>query len=153
VTFTEFETQSDPRWRTDLAFLMEKYHDKGNNKITEQSYKRKVKSHKYINRQYDTNTWLWSIVGDVLGKYHDLSRLTTSFVDFEIEKAYSSYYKRLCLTPIQLSNVPSWSWSYGSWIYNYLCNQCDKVCQWLAAGRWISPGIPVSSTNKLTTTI
>jgi len=18
---------------------------------------------------------------------------------------------------------PSWSWSYGSWIYNYLCNQ------------------------------
>jgi len=19
---------------------------------------------------------------------------------------------------------PSWSWSYDSWIYNYLCNQC-----------------------------
>jgi len=19
---------------------------------------------------------------------------------------------------------PSWSWSYGSWIYNYMCNQC-----------------------------
>jgi len=18
----------------------------------------------------------------------------------------------------------SWSWSYGGWIYNYLCNQC-----------------------------
>jgi hypothetical protein len=49
---------------------------------------------------------------------------------------------------------PSWPWSYGSWIYNYLCNQClsllmlwdrilirarcttlcDKVCQWLATG-------------------
>jgi hypothetical protein len=64
----------------------------------------------------------------------------------------------------------SWSWSYGSWIYNYLCNQClsplilqvwtplrwgaldttlcDKVCQWLATGRLISPGTPVSSTNK-----
>jgi hypothetical protein len=48
----------------------------------------------------------------------------------------------------------SWSWLYGSWIYNYLCNQClsplmlrvwisirarctplcDKVCQWLATG-------------------
>ena len=50
---------------------------------------------------------------------------------------------------------PSWSWSHGSWIYNYLCNQCllpltlwvriplrrgvldttlcDEVCQWLAA--------------------
>ena len=65
---------------------------------------------------------------------------------------------------------PSWSWSYSSWIYNYLCNQCvspltlwiriplrrgafdttlcDKVCQWLAEGRWFSPGTPVSSTNK-----
>ena len=63
------------------------------------------------------------------------------------------------------------SWSYGSWIYNYLCNQClsvspltwdrtplmqgvldttscDKVCQWLAAGRWFSPGTPVSAINK-----
>ena len=64
--------------------------------------------------------------------------------------------------------VLSWSWSYGSWIYNYLCSQClslltlwvriplkarcttlcDKVCQWLASGRWFSPGAPVSSTNK-----
>ena len=60
---------------------------------------------------------------------------------------------------------PSWSRSYGSWIYNYLSNQClsplmlwvwipirarcttlcDKVCQWLVAGWWFSP---VSSTNK-----
>ena len=65
---------------------------------------------------------------------------------------------------------PSWTWSYGSWIYNYLCNQClsqlklwvrmpltrsvlhttlcDKVCQWLAAGRCFSQGTPVSPTNK-----
>ena len=62
----------------------------------------------------------------------------------------------------------SWPWAYGSWIYNYLCNQClsplmlwvrisirarcttlcDKVCQWLATGRWLSPGPPVSPTNK-----
>ena len=64
-----------------------------------------------------------------------------------------------------------WSWSHGSWIYNYLCNQglsplalwvriplrqgvlditlCDKVCQWLATGQWFSPGTPVSSTNKI----
>jgi len=20
--------------------------------------------------------------------------------------------------------MPWWPWSYGSWIYNYLCNQC-----------------------------
>jgi hypothetical protein len=60
----------------------------------------------------------------------------------------------------------SWSWSYGSYIYNYLYNQrvshqswdlesrswrdvlntalCDDVCQLHAAGRWYSPGIPVS---------
>jgi hypothetical protein len=25
---------------------------------------------------------------------------------------------------------------------------CDTVCQWLAAGRWFSPGTPVSATNK-----
>ena len=25
---------------------------------------------------------------------------------------------------------------------------CDKVCQWLATGRWFSPGTPVSFTNK-----
>jgi hypothetical protein len=54
------------------------------------------------------------------------------------------------------------------WIYNYLCNQCssslllwvrisirarcttlcDNVFQWLATGRWFSPGPPLSSTNK-----
>ena len=30
------------------------------------------------------------------------------------------------ITPnfIYTSQGPSWSWSYGSWIYNYLCNQC-----------------------------
>ena len=62
----------------------------------------------------------------------------------------------------------AWPLSYDSWIYNYLCNQClsplmlwirilikasctalcDKVCQWLATGRWFSPGPPVSSINK-----
>ena len=25
---------------------------------------------------------------------------------------------------------------------------CDQVCQWSGAGRWFSPGTPVSSTNK-----
>ena len=62
----------------------------------------------------------------------------------------------------------SLSWSYGSWIYNYLCTRClsllklgvwiplmarcttlcDQVCQWLATGRWFSPGTPGSSTSK-----
>ena len=25
---------------------------------------------------------------------------------------------------------------------------CDKVCQWLVAGQWFSPGTPASSNNK-----
>jgi hypothetical protein len=68
----------------------------------------------------------------------------------------------------QESQGQSWAWSYGSWIYNYLCIRClsplmlwvriplrvrcttlcDKVTQWLATGRWFSPGNPISSTNK-----
>jgi len=62
------------------------------------------------------------------------------------------------------------SWSYGSWVYDYLCNQapittkvvssnptrwgvldttlCDKVCQWFATGQWVFLCAPVSSTNK-----
>jgi hypothetical protein len=33
--------------------------------------------------------------------------------------------------------------------YHKICTTlCDKVCLLLAAGRWISPGTPVSSTNK-----
>jgi hypothetical protein len=78
----------------------------------------------------------------------------------------------LFLLITDLDNIywgPSWLWSYGSWIYNYLCNGClspltwvrmsitlgvlnttlsNKVCQWLAASLWFSPGIPVSSTKK-----
>ena len=71
----------------------------------------------------------------------------------------------LCLIHLQ-RKWTSWSWSYGSWIYNYMCNQClsslkfkprsrrgvldtticDKVCQ--LTGRWFLPGTPVSSINK-----
>jgi hypothetical protein len=60
--------------------------------------------------------------------------------------------------------------SYCSCIYSYLCNRClspltlwvripprrgvldatlcNKVCQWLATGRWFSPDTPVFSTDK-----
>ena len=73
-------------------------------------------------------------------------------------------------TTVYKEEVSSWSWSYNSWIYNYLCNQCllplilwvrisprrgvlaitlcDKVCQWLVTGSYFSPVTPVSSTSK-----
>ena len=91
----------------------------------------------------------------------------------DIHGKISTYKCSLALTYffyfVILLNWPSWPWSYGSWIYNYPCNQClsplslmlwvwisirakctalcDKVCQWLATGQWFSPGTPVSSTN------
>ena len=43
------------------------------------------------------------------------------------------YYNRGCVYVWTLYNIlmlkpkirwPLWSWLYGSWIYNYLCNQC-----------------------------
>ena len=82
---------------------------------------------------------------------------------------YSSRYTYICSKKCCILG-PSWSWSYCSWIYNYLCNQWittkivtsnpdhgevysiqyyfDEVWQWLATGRWFSRGTPVSSTNK-----
>jgi hypothetical protein len=85
------------------------------------------------------------------GETYCFSRISSSY-------GSSSYFTQGPLLPS----------SYGSWFYNYLCNQClsplilwirisimakcttlcDKVCQWLPTGRWFSPGPPVSSTNK-----
>jgi len=35
-----------------------------------------------------------------------------------------NYYKKKKYIHVIDFLGPSWSWSYGSWIYNYLCNQC-----------------------------
>ena len=94
------------------------------------------------------------------------------YCQVRIQAQWAEPLVKVCFESFQLRNIkrPSWSWSYGSWIYNYLCNQClspltlwvwtllrwgvlnttlcNKVCQWLAAGRWFSLGTPVSSTNK-----
>ena len=80
-------------------------------------------------------------------------------------------YRCILLLGLRLS----WSWSYGSWLSNYLCNQCpspqmlwvwtplrqgvldttlcDKVCQWLATGRWFSLVLRFPPQIKLTATI
>ena len=82
----------------------------------------------------------------------------------------SAVRNQFCTLPM-FCKGPLWPWTYGSWFYNYLCNQClsplmlwvwisirarcttlcEKVCQWLATGQWFSPSPgtpPVSSTNK-----
>jgi hypothetical protein len=99
--------------------------------------------------------------------YNELNSVITS----EPLQKYYIYiyliYKGIWIIHI-LDKGPLWPSSYGSWIYNSLCNQClsplklwvriqirvkcttlcVKVCQWLAIGQWFSPGPPVSSTNK-----
>jgi len=68
----------------------------------------------------------------------------------------------------------AWSWSYGSWIYNYLCSQClSPLTLWvwiqlrrgvldttlcdeffvLVTGRWFSSDTMVPPPIELTTTI
>jgi hypothetical protein len=46
----------------------------------------------------------------------------------------------ICLSPLML-----WVWIS---IRARCTTLCNKVCQWLATGRWFSPGPPVSCTNK-----
>jgi len=49
-----------------------------------------------------------------------------------------------CLSPL----TRLWVGTPCSWRGVLDTTICDKVCQWLAAGRWFSPGTPVSSANK-----
>jgi hypothetical protein len=42
----------------------------------------------------------------------------------------------------------SWEFESRSWWDVLDTILCDKVCQWLAAGRWFSQGSPVSPINK-----
>ena len=52
-------------------------------------------------------------------------------------------------TPWQIWTGPSLSWSYLSWIYNYLYKQClSPLKLWLVTNLWFSPCTLVSSTNK-----
>ena len=96
-----------------------------------------------------------------------LSRLSDTFKTLLLKSYNSNNQSFFCY--LKMIFVCLWLWSYGSWIYNYLCNQClsplmlwvwisirarcttlcDKVCQWLATGQWFSPGPPI----KLTVTI
>ena len=58
--------------------------------------------------------------------------------------------------PFKFSWGPSWSWTYGGWIYLTLWFRMPlrrdildtTFSQWLVAGWWLSLWNPVSSTNK-----
>ena len=52
-------------------------------------------------------------------------------------------------TTYAISAYHHWCFEFESQSGRGACTTlCDKVCQWLATGRWFFPGPPVSSTNK-----
>ena len=113
---------------------------------------------------------LWIFDETSFYSYFNSKRLSNSEISY-IWKVhlYMDFFLKLIVF-VGTYRSMSCSWSYGSWIYNYLCNQClssltlwvripslrgvlnttscDKICQWLAEGRWFSPDTQVSSTNK-----
>jgi hypothetical protein len=73
------------------------------------------------------------------------------------------YVRNVCRQHIEEGHIQQWSKRKGqTMIYKPLLktkdiatrnvntnlNLCDKVCLCLTAGRWFSPGTPVSYTNK-----
>jgi hypothetical protein len=114
-------------------------------------------------------------IGSCKSNYHAITTTTVpAMKDYCIQnKTRNKNVFRFCLQfEFLLINDRDWRGHdfYGSWIYNYLCNQClsplklwiqthswwgilyttlcDKVFQWLVAGLWFSPGTLDSSTNK-----
>jgi hypothetical protein len=96
------------------------------------------------------SNWTLDIISAVISHALFVSKSSIKFLQYKIKKT------------LQLTTGPSWPWTHGC------CNQClsplmlwvriairarcttlcDKVSQWLATGRWFSPGPPVSPTNK-----
>jgi hypothetical protein len=127
------------------------------------------------------------LCNDILHNFHDICSELWWYNNVQIHLSLSLYSRHwrtsicrcVCILSIDrhlniyttirlpLSIGASWSWSHGSWVSNYLFNQClssltlwvriplrrcvldttlcDKVYQWHAAGRWFSPSTPVSS--------
>jgi hypothetical protein len=46
------------------------------------------------------------------------------------------------------TNVVSLNSAHATFVGVLYTTVCDKVCNWLVAGQWISPGTTASSTNK-----
>jgi hypothetical protein len=46
--------------------------------------------------------------------------------------------------------ITSWSWSYDSWIYNYLCNQClSPLPLWGVLDSWLIIGFVTRLTRQM----
>jgi hypothetical protein len=67
---------------------------------------------------------------------------------FVINLVYNFYRFNFIYLYTYILEEQSWSWLYGSWIYNYLCNQCLsplKLCSNLTHGKCMRYNIMWSS--------
>jgi len=78
-----------------------------------------------------------------------LEIITICYINFAIFNIFVRHLNIIMIIRVEDRHMqgPSWSWWYGSWIYNYLCSQflfeprswqgvldttlCGKFCQWL----------------------
>jgi hypothetical protein len=83
-----------------------------------------------INKAGYFSTYIIIFITELPDKFR---RNIISFIDILVETTTCSY--KISLLPVYLHCIvlcctfkpmggSSWSWSYGNWIYNYLCNQC-----------------------------
>jgi hypothetical protein len=80
--------------------------------------------------------YLLTIAGPGLVKCHQWISRDYMVVGFTTTCVISAYYHLIC------------EFKFCLWWGIFETTLCDKICQWLATGRWFSPGTPVSSTNK-----
>ena len=83
--------------------------------------------------------------GDHMGKFW-LYLANSDYL--KIFSSFSGIKKKFEWCAICTYHRESWEFETRSWRGELDTTLCDKVCQWLAAGRWFSPGTHVSSTNR-----
>jgi hypothetical protein len=98
-------------------------------------------------------------IGSCKSNYHAITTTAAPHFLFKIRAVRNNLFMiyGLNICSWKENEEPLWSWSHGSWIYNYLCNQClsplmlwvrisirarcttlyDKDSLWLATSRWI----------------
>jgi len=74
---------------------------------------------------------------------------TTYFLQIRFILCLSTWFKHKFDSAISAYHHKRCEFELYSWRGILDTTLCDKVCQWLATGRWFSLGTPVSSTNKI----
>jgi hypothetical protein len=64
-------------------------------------------------------------IGSCKSNYHTITVTLFQNDIYMLSSNWMTQKNHLLISHISiLIEGPSWPWSYGSWIYNYLCNQC-----------------------------